>query len=134
MDWVYFQNSTPVATPYIIKTEEVSGKPKPDTKITLFAVNTDGSLGAQIAYNDNISGTNLFSKITTSTLAAYTKYALRIENKITNVADDRSKGHYFLSIDGCYEKADVAIVGDNSICSGSKQYYVSNIPATATVT
>lgn len=51
VDWVYFQNNTSTAKPYVIQTQEVTGKPKPDTKITLFAINGDGTLGAQIATN-----------------------------------------------------------------------------------
>ncbi len=133
IDWVYFQNSTSTAKPYVIQTQEVTGKPKPDTKITLYSINTDGTLGAQLATNDDISGTNLFSKITTSNLAANSKFALKIENKVTNVADTRSKGHYYLRIDACYDKTDVAIVGDNTICT-SKQYSISNLPVGATVT
>jgi hypothetical protein len=133
VDWVYFQNNTSTAKPYVIQTQEVTGKPKPDTKITLFAINGDGTLGAQIATNDDISGTNLFSKLTTSNLAAFGRFALRIENKVTNVNDTRSKGHYFLCIDACFDKTNVAIIGDNSICSGSKQYSVSNLPVGAAV-
>lgn len=132
IDWIYFQNSTSTAKSYVIQTSAVSGKPQPDTKITLYSINTDGTLGPQLATNDNISGTNLFSKITTSALAAYTNYAIKIENNITNVSDTRSKGHYFLRVDACYDKSDVAIVGDNVICT-SKQYLVSNLPAGATV-
>lgn len=133
IDWVYFQNSTSTAKPYVIQTQEVTGKPKPDTKITLYSINTDGTLGAQLATNDDISGTNLFSKITSSNLAASGRFAVKIENKVTNVADIRSKGHYYLRIDACYDKTDVAIVGDNTICT-SKQYSISNLPVGATVT
>lgn len=128
IDWVYFQNISATAKPYVIQTQEVIGKPKPDTKITLYSINTDGTLGSIIATNDNISGSNLFSKITTGNLAAWSSFAIKIENNITSISDTRSKGHYYLRIDACYEKTNVAITGSNSICSGSQQYTVSNIP------
>ena len=134
VDWVYFQNQSSTAKPFVIQIQEVIGKPLPDTKITVFAINNDGTLGAQLAFNDNISGTNLFSKITTGNLDADHSFAIRIENNITNTSDTRSKGHYYLRVDACYDKTSVAIVGDNAICSGSKQYSVSNIPVNATVT
>ena len=133
VDWVYFTNSSLQARPFIIQTSEVSGKPKPDTKITLYSINSDGTLGSQIAFNDNISSTNLFSIITTGNLASSGNFALKIENNISNVSDARSKGHYYLRIDACYDKTNVAIVGDNAICT-SKQYSVSNIPQGAIVT
>jgi hypothetical protein len=132
IDWVYFMNETGLSKQYIIQTHEVAGKPKPDTKITLYNVDYNtGVLGTQVGFNDDISVSNLFSNITATLPSG--KYALKIENKVTNVADTRSKGHYYLRVDACYDKASVAIIGDNTICT-SKQYYVSNLPVGATVT
>ncbi|MCC7534101.1 MAG: T9SS type A sorting domain-containing protein [Bacteroidia bacterium] len=100
----------------------------------MFAINWDGTLGTQIATNDNISATNLFSKITTGNLAAYGSFAVKIENNITNTSDNKSKGHYYLRIDACYDKSNIEIVGDNQVCTNtSKQFYVSNIPTNASV-
>lgn len=132
IDWVYFQNLSATAKPYVIQTQEVVGKPKPDTKITLYGINGDGTLGAQLAFNDDIvSGTNLFSKITTANLA-FGSYAVKIENKVTNVSDNRSKGHYYLRIDECFDKTNVNIVGDAIICT-SKPYSISDLPTGANV-
>ncbi len=95
-----------------------------------------------MAQQDNNSTTDLFSKITQTLPYSYNfpglgflyvnNYAIKIENNITNTADARSKGHYYLRVDECYDKTNVAIVGDATICT-SKQYSVSNLPTGATV-
>lgn len=148
VDWVYFQpfqwtigSTVPTSLPYVIQTQEVIGKPKPDTKITLFAVKWDGTL-IQLAQHDNNSTTDLFSKITQTLPYTYTdpvagfqsvnNYAIRIENNITNTADTRSKGHYYLLVDECFDKTNVDIVGDATICT-SKPYSISNLPTSANV-
>ncbi|MFN8282933.1 MAG: zinc-dependent metalloprotease family protein [Chitinophagales bacterium] len=149
VDWVYFQpfqwditKPVPTSKPYIIQTQEVTGKPKPDTKITLYAVLLDNSL-VQLSQHDNNSVTDLFSKITQTLPYSYNisgvgtvyvnNYAIKIENNITNTSDTRSKGHYYLRVDECFDKTGVNIVGDATICI-SKPYSVSGaLPVGATV-
>ena len=133
IDWVYYQNNSSTAKPFVIQTQEVAGKPKPDTKLALYIINADGTLGTQLASNDDISGTNLFSKITTANLAAYGSFALKIENKVTNVSDTRSKGHYYLRVDACYDKANIAISGDPIICTNKTYSITGGLPTGATV-
>lgn len=131
VDWVYFHNNG-TAKDFIIQTLEVYGKPKPDTKITLYNVNaTTGVLGSQIATHDDNSSLDKFSKITRNLATGF--YAVKIENKITDVSLDGSKGHYYIRVDVCYDKAIAKVTGANSICGASQTYTMSNIPTGATV-
>lgn len=104
---------------------EVSGKPKPDTKITLYNVNWDGTLGTIIATHDDISSTNKFSKITQNLAFGY--YAIKIENKITNTSLDGSKGHYYIRVDDCFDKSNMQMTGTEYFCT-TETYSLTNIP------
>ncbi|HUH74545.1 MAG TPA: hypothetical protein VLZ75_09065 [Chitinophagales bacterium] len=127
IDWVYFYNtSLNPLTPFVIQTMEVSGKPKPDTKITLYPVNSSGVLGAALETKDDISSSNLFSKITRSLNNGY--YAVKIENKVTSTSDTRSKGHYYISVDECYDKSSIQLVASGFVCSNPKTASLLNVP------
>src|SRR5690606_17376919 len=110
IDWVYFHNDGSSRS-FIIQTMEVNGKPKPDTKISLYHVNaTTSALESLIATHDDISSSNKFTKITQTLANDY--YAIKIENKITNTSQDGSKGHYYIRVDDCFDKSQMDIVGD----------------------
>lgn len=127
IDWLYFKNNTGGIKSFIIQTMEVIGKPKPDTKITLYNVNAStGALGAQIATHDNINTTNKFSKLIRN--LAVGSYAVKIENKITSTSDEGSKGHYYIRVDDCYEKNQIYIQADNYVCSNTKTASLVNAP------
>lgn len=129
IDWVYFHNNGS-AKDFIIQTLEVSGKPKPDTKITLYNVNaSNGALGSQIAVDDNPSSN--FSKLTQNLAPGY--YAVKIENNITNVSQSGSKGHYYIRVDECYDKSNIKITGPDFICTSSVPYTINNLPSGSSI-
>ncbi len=126
VDWVYFNNEDGLRQ-FILQTKPVSGKPNPDTKITLYKITGIAPFYDQIAFHDNITTTNKFSKITKN--LATGQYALKIENKITNIANNQSKGHYYISIYDCWDKTNVSIDGGGTVCVNSPQTFtITGIP------
>lgn len=116
VDWVRF---VPICNQtFDIQTFAMSGKTNADTRLTVF-----NNALSQLAQNDDISGSNHFSKITISLLGGQT-YFIRVENMSANVT-----GYYNLSVDQAF-----TINGPNSFCTTSNTYSVSNLPAGATVT
>lgn len=91
VDWVLFRPTTNMSVTF--RTRAVTGKPQPNTRITLFADNGT----TQLFQNDNINGSTVFSEIITTTLTANTNYRLRIEN-LSTYPTNESKGHYYLDI------------------------------------
>lgn len=133
VDWVYFTNNTYPNSTFYIQTLEVSGKPKPDTKITLYQIDFDTrEIGIKIDSSDNISTSNQFSRIIHN--LPYGNYAIKIENKITDISSNRSKGHYYIRVDECYEKTNIKINGTDVICGSSNPYTITNLPAGSSVT
>ena len=132
VDWVYFNNENGLRQ-FILETKPVSGKPTPDTKITLYKITGTAPFYNQIAFHDNISTSNKFSKITKN--LADGQYALKIENKITNTSNNQSKGHYYISIYDCWDKSNVAIGGGGTVCINTPQTFtISGIPSNITPT
>lgn len=91
VDWVVFRPTSNMSVTF--RTRAVTGKPQPNTRITLFADNGT----TQLFQNDNINGSTVFSEIVTTTLTANTNYRLRVENLSTHGTNE-SKGHYYLDV------------------------------------
>lgn len=122
IDWVRF---VPTASETVsLATYQLPGYTTVDTRLTLF----NASL-TQLAQNDNISTTNLYSNISYAVVAGQT-YFIRVENLSGNIT-----GYYRLLI--CNNYADPAAYGLNgatTVCPGSPQtYQVTNLPAGAMV-
>ncbi|WP_221390014.1 M12 family metallo-peptidase [Dyadobacter sp. NIV53] len=91
VDWVLFRPTSNIAVKF--QTSAVTGKPQPNTRITLFADNGT----TQLFQNDNTSSSTVFSAITTGVLTANVNYRLRIEN-LSAYPNNESKGHYNLDV------------------------------------
>jgi len=118
VDWVRFV--APCSRNFDILTSAMAGRTNANTRLTLFS-----SALVQLAQNDNISATNLFSRINWAFVAGQ-EYFIRIENMSANVT-----GYYALEIGNPFTTA-MAITGNNSVCpSGS--YGVTGLPAGSTV-
>jgi hypothetical protein len=91
-------------------------KPGANTRLTLF--NATGT--TQLAQNDNISGTNLFSKFSFSFVSG-TTYLIRVENMSPG-----ANVYYRLAI------GEMPITGADYLCSSSS-YSIQNFPPGATV-
>jgi|GEM_PF-4632833 len=125
VDWIYFQvlsNKT-----HIIKTWEVPGEPKPDTKIELYSVNFSTGNLSHIVTNDDISASDKFSRISRTLAPGY--YAVKVTNNITDVNDSRSKGHYYLGIYDCYDKQDIYLDVPAFVCDQLETATILNVPA-----
>ncbi len=118
VDWVRFV--APCNTTLPITTTAIPAylNATANTRLTLFAANAT----TQLAQNDNISTTNLFSSITWNFVAGQT-YFIRVENMAPNVT-----GYYQLSI-----SPNSTINGSDNLCTAPNTYNIPNLPAGATV-
>jgi Secretion system C-terminal sorting domain len=118
IDWVRF--IAPCSANLDILTSAMAGRTNANTRLTLY-----NSTLVQVAQNDNISVTNLFSRINWAFVAGQ-EYFIRVENMSPNVT-----GYYTLEIGNPFVNT-LSITGNNSVCpSGS--YAVAGLPAGATV-
>lgn len=118
VDWVRFV--APCSRNFDILTSAITGRTNANTRLALFS-----NTLVQLAQNDNISATNLFSKINWAFVAGQ-EYFIRIENMSSNVT-----GYYALEVGNPFVNA-LSITGNNSVCpSGS--YAVAGLPIGATV-
>jgi Secretion system C-terminal sorting domain len=118
VDWVRF--IAPCSANLNILTSAMAGRTNANTRLTLY-----NSTLVQLAQNDNISATNLFSRISWAFVAGQ-EYFIRVENLSPNVT-----GYYTLEVGNPFVNT-LSITGNNSFCpSGS--YAVAGLPAGATV-
>ncbi len=117
-DWISFSptcNST-----FDVETFYNAGTTPNDTRLTLYAA--DGT--TILAQNDNISATNLFSKITYAFTAGLT-YFIKVET-VNPILNDYNNSYYNISIGG------TKIIGVNEFCGSSS--YSLDAPAGTIVT
>jgi hypothetical protein len=114
VDWVRFV--APCSSNFEVFTAAMPNRTNANTRLTLF----DNNL-VQLAQNDNISPTNLFSSIQFNFIAGR-EYFIRVEN-MSNL----TTGYYTLQI------GRFSITGNPTFCT-SDTYSVLNMPAGATVT
>lgn len=103
---------------YTIKTQATFGAPASNTELRLF-----NAAGTQIAFNDNISATNLFSQI--GITLAQGIYRIKVANKNT-----AAFGGYEIYMFNCADPMGFFVTGDDNICnSGSFTYTAQGVPA-----
>jgi Secretion system C-terminal sorting domain len=118
VDWIRF---TPTCnSSFDIETFYNAGTTPNDTRLTLYAA--DGT--TVLAQNDNISATNLFSKITYSFTAGL-RYLIKVE-PMNPIINDYNNSYYNISIGG------TKILGLNEFCGTST--YSLDAPVGTTVT
>lgn len=111
VDWVQF---TPICSgSFLIETSEMLGRTKANTQVTLF----DAAGTTQLAQNNDISTTNLFSSLSFNFVAGQT-YLIRVENMSSNVT-----GYYRLQI------GRMEIAGDFTPACSSKTLTINNLPS-----
>ena len=114
VDWASFTPSCNQI--FDIQTSEINGRTNANTRLTIFNATLN-----QLAQNDDISGSNHFSKITLSLVAGQT-YFIRVENMSSSVT-----GYYNINV-----LPALAISGDNYFCNTlSNSYTISNFPTGA---
>ncbi len=118
VDWVTF---TPACSGTLnVTTSAIAGRTNANTRLTLF-----NNALTQLAQNDNISGTNLFSTISWPFTAGQ-NYFIRVENMSVNTT-----GYYTLQVGNPFINT-LSISGNDNLCpSGS--YSVTGLPTGATV-
>jgi len=114
LDWVRFV--APCTNILDITTSAMAGRTNANTKLTLY----NSSL-TQLAQNDNISGTNLFSKITFSFTAGQ-EYFIRVEN-----ISPGTTGYYSLTVGNNLNA--IVINGSSNVCPSGTPYSLSSLPA-----
>lgn len=121
VDWVSF---TPTVSETVsIATYQLPGHTTVNTRLTLF-----NAALTQLAQNDNISTTNLYSNISFNVVAGQT-YFIRVENLSGNIT-----GYYRLIICNSYsDPATYQINGPVTVCATAQSFSVTNLPAGATV-
>lgn len=122
VDWVRF---TPTVSETVaLSTYQLPGYTTVNTRLTLF-----NAALAQLAQNDNISTTNLYSSISYNVVAGQT-YFIRVENLSGNIT-----GYYRLSICNTYsDPATYVLNAPTTVCASSPQSaQITNLPAGATV-
>jgi hypothetical protein len=117
VDWVTFIPNC--NSNLSVTTSAISGKTNANTRITLFNNNS-----VQLAQNDNISATNLYSSLNFNFIAGQT-YFIRIENMQNLVT-----GYYNLLI-GTINSS--TIDGDNVFCNTSSTYSIPGLTTGANV-
>lgn len=118
VDWVRFV--APVCNGAIeVFTSAIPGRTNANTRLTLF----DNAM-TQLAQNDDISGSNLFSSITWTFVTGQT-YFIRVENMSPGVT-----GYYNLQMGA---QSALSIQGNPIICN-SENYLINNLPAGSVVT
>ena len=116
VDWVRF---TPLCNSnFTITTSAIVNRANANTRLTLF----DNNL-VQLAQNDDISSTNLFSNITFNFIAGNT-YFIRVEN-IGSLATT----YYSLAISPTLSSS---ITGNATLCSSPTIYSIQNLPPNTT--
>lgn len=110
-DWVRF--IAPCNINANIITSAISSRPNANTRLTLF-----NTAMTQLAQNDNISPTNLFSSINW-TFVGGQEYFIRVENM-----NQVGTTYYTLQIGG-----NLTLLGDDNVCTTSNNYFMSNLPA-----
>jgi hypothetical protein len=120
VDWISFNLVSPSVM--VIKTTAVSGRPQPNTRLTVF-----NATGAQVAQNDNANGSTVFSLITTGSLAAG-QYFVRVEN-LSAYPSAESRGHYNLGIYQCFDQENVSVTATQNCPTATVR--VNNPPAGA---
>lgn len=114
VDWVRF---TPTCSGnFIIETAGISGRTNTNTRLTLF----DNNLN-QLAQNDDISGSNLYSSISFNFNSGNT-YFIRVENMLNGTT-----GYYQLSV-----KHTSQVSGPDVFC-GQTTYTATNLPTGSSV-
>lgn len=116
VDWVRFV--APCTNNLQVFTAAIAGKVNANTRLTLF----DNTL-TQLAQNDNISATNLFSSLLFNFIAGR-EYFLRIENMNPN-----SVSYYTLNMGD-----NLVVNGDNNVCGTSNLFTIPNLPTGVSVT
>lgn len=116
VDWVRFTPSC--SGTFLVETSEMPGRTRANTRVTLF----DATATNQLAQNDDISGTNLFSRLSYNFVAGQT-YFIRVDNMSNNVT-----GYYRLQVGRMDIDHD-----DSPICT-SRTLSITNLPAGASVT
>lgn len=122
VDWISF---TPTISETVsISTYQLPGYTTVNTRLTLF-----NAALTQLAQNDNISTTNLYSNVSFNVVAGQT-YFIQVENLSGNIT-----GYYRLSICNSFsDPATYVFNGATTVCSGTPQSYsVTNLPSGATV-
>ena len=117
VDWVRFV--APCTNNFNITTSSILNRANANTRITLF-----NTALAQLAQNDDISSTNLFSNINFNFIAG-NEYFIRVEN-MGSIATT----YYNLSIGAIPTSS---IVGSGSLCTIANTYIVQNPPPNSTV-
>jgi Secretion system C-terminal sorting domain len=116
VDWVRFV--PPCNATLNIETSHISGwGADANTRLTLFDANL-----VQLAQNDDISGTNLFSRISWNFTGGLI-YFIRAENMSPGVT-----GYYGLQV------GNLSISGSSHICNTANTYSIIDLPPGATVT
>jgi hypothetical protein len=124
IDWSRF-NIT-VAGTYTIVTSNVPTKPNANTELVLYSIHPTTRVLTEIARNDNISATNLFSRIQRN--LATGQYAIQVINRAN------ATGHYFLEL-SCAEGITTAFInGPISVCSTPVTYSISGLTGNPTIT
>jgi hypothetical protein len=110
VDWVSF---TPTCGNLLtVETYAMAGRTNANTRLTLFDANL-----TQLAQNDDISATNLFSSFSFNFVAGQ-QYLIRVENMAPSVT-----GYYTLQI------GRMTLVGSTAPLCGSRQFSVTGLPA-----
>ncbi len=116
IDWIKY--TAPCSGPFFIETSAMPGRVNADTKVTLF--NATGT--TQLAQNDNISGTSLFSKLSYNFVSG-TTYLIRVENMNPTVT-----GYYSILVGSVF-----SIAGPASFCNSANYVVQQSLPANSTV-
>ncbi len=117
VDWVRFvPNCTATLS---VSTSAITNRTNANTRLTLFS-----NTLVQLAQNDNISATNLFSSVSFNFITGQ-EYLIRIENMQNLVTS------YYNLLVGSANSTNLN--GDNFFCNTSNLYSVANLPAGASV-
>jgi hypothetical protein len=120
-DWARF--TVPCNGNYIISTSAMPFRTLVNTRLTLY-----NSALTQLAQNDNISGSNLYSSVTQALVTGQT-YFVRVENLSGNAT-----GYYRLRVVNQNANPDnVQITGTDFICGANASYTISGHPAGSTI-
>jgi hypothetical protein len=115
VDWVRFV--APCNNSFSITTSAILNKTNANTRLTLF-----NNALVQLAQNDNISATNLYSSINWNFVAGQ-QYFIRVENMVTNVT-----GYYNLQAGNILQ-----IIGDAILCATSNPYTIPGLLSMSSV-
>lgn len=115
VDWARYTATASGNT--TISTAALPGFTNADTRLTIFDANLN-----QLAQNDNISSTNLYSSITLNLTNGQT-YFIRIENLSANTT-----GYYNLNVCVGANLSGLQISGPTTVCA-SENYFIPNLPS-----